>query len=173
MGIIDGYGDGTFRPYAKITRAQFAKMAVGFFETTKDDYQGYFSDVPANAWFTEYVEAAVNAGLIQGFQDGTYRPNDYITRAQACVIVNRALDRKPHMDYLLDEDEMVTWTDCTPKDWFYADMMEATNSHDYQKIRAGGKTVEEWTKKLEQRDWTALEKSWSTANSAPGGEVVR
>ena len=173
MGIIDGYEDGTFRPYAKITRAQFAKIAVGFFETTKSDYQGYFSDVPANAWFSDYVEAAVNAGLIQGFQDGTYRPNDYITRAQACVIVNRALDRKPDMNYLLGEDKMITWTDCTPSHWFYADMMEATNSHDYEMIRVSGKTVEKWTKKLEQRDWTALEKSWSTANSAPGGDVVR
>ena len=173
MGIIDGYEDGTFRPYAKITRAQFAKIAVGFFETTKNDYQGYFSDVPADAWFSEYVEAAVNAGLIQGFQDGTYQPNAYITRAQACVIVNRALDRKPHKDHLLDKREMVTWTDCTPSDWFYADMMEATNSHDYKMVRVSGQSVEKWTEKLEQRDWTALERSWSTANSAPGGEVVR
>ena len=80
MGIIDGFSDGTFRPYAKITRAQFAKIAVGFFETTREDYQGYFTDVDINAWYTEYVEAAARVGLIEGFNDGTFRPNTNITR---------------------------------------------------------------------------------------------
>ena len=131
MGIIDGYTDGTFRPYGKITRAQFAKIAVGFFETTKKEYQGYYSDVPENAWFTDYVEAASRVGLIQGFEDGTFRPNTNITRAQACVIVNRALNRKPDEDHLLPEKQMVTWPDNNPGDWYYADMQEATNSHDY------------------------------------------
>ena len=95
MGIIDGFSDGTFRPYAKITRAQFAKIAVGFFETTREDYQGYFTDVDIDAWYTEYVEAAARVGLIEGFNDGMFRPNTNITRAQACVIVNRALGRAP------------------------------------------------------------------------------
>lgn len=175
MGIIDGYTDGTFRPYGKITRAQFAKIAVGFFETTKKEYQGYYSDVPENAWFTDYVEAASRVGLIQGFEDGTFRPNTNITRAQACVIVNRALNRKPDEDHLLPEKQMVTWPDNNPGDWYYADMQEATNSHDYTWLRKGSekKYMEDWTKKLEQRDWAAFEHAWSTAHSAPGGEVVK
>ena len=175
MGIIDGYADGTFRPYGKITRAQFAKMAVGFFETATKEYQGYYSDVPEDAWYTDYVEAASRVGLIQGFQDGTFRPDANITRAQACVIVNRALNRKPDEDHLLPEKEMITWTDNNPGDWFYADMQEATNSHDYTWLSKGSekKYMEDWTKKLEQRDWAAFEHAWSTAHSAPGGEVAK
>ena len=172
MGIIDGFSDGTFRPYAKITRAQFAKIAVGFFETTREDYQGYFTDVDIDAWYTEYVEAAARVGLIEGFNDGTFRPNTNITRAQACVIVNRALGRAPDEDRLLDEDEMITWPDNNPDDWFYADMQEATNSHDYTWVTVSGDKVENWTDKLPQRDWAALEHAWSTAHSAPGGEVT-
>ena len=172
MGIIDGFSDGTFRPYAKITRAQFAKIAVGFFETTREDYQGYFTDVDIDAWYTEYVEAATRVGLIEGFNDGTFRPNTNITRAQACVIVNRALGRAPDEDRLLDEDEMITWPDNNPDDWFYADMQEATNSHDYTWTTVSGDKVENWTDKLPQRDWAALEHAWSTAHSAPGGEVT-
>ena len=172
MGIIDGFSDGTFRPYAKITRAQFAKIAVGFFETTREDYQGYFTDVDIDAWYTEYVEAAARVGLIEGFNNGTFRPNTNITRAQACVIVNRALGRAPDEDRLLDEDEMITWPDNNPDDWFYADMQEATNSHDYTWTTVSGDKVENWTDKLPQRDWAALEHAWSTAHSAPGGEVT-
>ena len=172
MGIIDGFSDGTFRPYARITRAQFAKIAVGFFETAREDYQGRFTDVDTGAWYTEYVEAAARVGLIQGFSDGTFRPNENITRAQACVIVNRALGRAPHEDRLLDEDEMLVWPDNNPGDWFYADMQEATNSHDYTWTTVDGDKVEKWTDKLAQRDWAALENAWSTAHSAPGGEVT-
>lgn len=175
MGIIDGYEDGTFRPYGKITRAQFAKIAVGFFETTQREYAGYFTDIAPDAWYTNYVEAAARVGLIQGFEDGTFRPNTNITRAQACVIVNRALGRKPDEDHLLSERQMITWPDNNPGDWFYADMQEATNSHDYRWLSNGKEKqyMEQWTKKLEQRDWAALEHAWSTAHSAPGGEVVK
>jgi len=175
MGIIDGFQDGTFRPYGKITRAQFAKMAVGFFETTREEYGGYFSDVEPDAWYTDYVEAASRVGLVQGFEDGTFRPNANITRAQSCVIVNRALGRKPDEDHLLPERKMITWPDNNPGDWYYADMQEATNSHDYKWLAKGKdkRYMEEWTQKLEQRDWAAFEHAWSTAHSAPGGEVVK
>ena len=175
MGIIDGYQDGLFRPYGKITRAQFAKIAVGFFETTKEEYKGYFTDVPEDAWYTSYVEAAARVGLVQGFDNDTFQPDTNITRAQACVIVNRALDRKPQKDHLLPQSKMVTWPDCEPGDWFYADMQEATNSHDYKWLTSGSdkKYLEEWTEKLPQRDWAAFEHAWATAHSAPGGEVVK
>lgn len=166
MGIIDGYQDGTFRPNAKITRAQFAKIALGYFKATEKSYQGTFSDVAADAWYCSYVEGAAAAGLVQGFEDGTYRPNAYITRAQACVIVNRALGRNPHEDYLLEKSELMTWTDCDSDDWFYADMMEATHSHTAKWMSVKGERIEKWSKKLPQPDWSALEHSWSTANSA-------
>lgn len=180
MGIIDGYHDGDFKPYTPITRAQFAKMAVNFFHSIPEDYQGYFPDVKEGEWYTQYVEAAVREGLIQGFEDGNFYPDRLITRAQACVIVNRALDRHPDADHLLPEEKMITWVDNNPEDWFYADMQEATNSHDYHMTSstikdAGGHRkvqVEEWTRKLDQRDWAALEHVWSTAHSAVGGGEV-
>ena len=89
--------------------------------------------------------------------------------------MNRALGRKPDEDHLLKERDMITWTDNSPDDWFYADMQEATNSHDYIWLTKGSdKTyMEEWVKKLPQRDWAALEHAWSTAHSAPGGEVTQ
>ena len=177
MGIIDGYPDGSFRPNATVTRAEFAKMAVGFFETTAAEYAGYFTDVEPDAWYTEYVEAAARVGLVEGYGDGTYRPNGDITRAEACTIINRTLGRKPHEEHLLDVDVMVTWPDNNPGSWYYADMQEATNSHDYTWIGADRfhdhAEVEQWTEKLPQRDWAALEHMWSTSHSAPGGEVVK
>ena len=89
--------------------------------------------------------------------------------------MNRALDRKPDISHLLNEDEMITWPDNDPNAWYYADMQEATNSHDYTWLTVESETeaMEQWVKKLPQRDWAALEHAWSEANDAPGGEVVK
>ena len=171
MGIIDGYGDGAFRPDGPITRAAFTKMAVNFFDYHVKDYDGRFTDVEGDAWYAGYIQAAAELKLIEGFDDGTFRPDDYITRAQACAIINRTLGRVPDADRMSIRP-LVTWPDCDEDAWYYADMMEATNSHDYQRITVGGEKTEKWTKKLPQRDWAALEHTWSTANSAKGGEVV-
>ena len=177
MGIIGGYDDGSFQPNGKITRAQFSKIAVNFFDMQKHAYEAFFTDVAEDAWYASYVEAAVRVGLISGFEDGSFKPDTNITRAQACVIVNRVLDRHPEKDRLLSSQAMITWPDNKPSDWFYADMQEATNSHDYHKtsqIVDGDKVpAENWGKKLDQRDWAALERSWSDSHSATGGgEVV-
>lgn len=171
MGIIDGYGDGAFRPDGPITRAAFTKMAVNFFDYHVKDYDGRFTDVEGDAWYAGYIQAAAELKLIEGFDDGTFRPDDYITRAQACAIINRTLGRVPDADRMSIRP-LVTWPDCDEDAWYYADMMEATNSHDYQWITVGGEKAEKWTGKLPQRDWAALEHTWSTANSAKGGEVV-
>lgn len=171
MGIIDGYGDGAFRPDGPITRAAFTKMAVNFFDYHVKDYDGRFTDVEGDAWYAGYIQAAAELKLIEGFDDGTFHPDDCITRAQACAIINRTLGRVPDADRMSIRP-LVTWPDCDEDAWYYADMMEATNSHDYQWITMGGETTEKWTEKLPQRDWAALEHTWSTANSAKGGEVV-
>lgn len=171
IGIIDGYGDGAFRPDGPITRAAFTKMAVNFFDYHVKDYDGRFTDVEGDAWYAGYIQAAAELKLIEGFDDGTFRPDDYITRAQACAIINRTLGRVPDADRMSIRP-LVTWPDCDEDAWYYADMMEATNSHDYQWITVGGEKTEKWTEKLPQRDWAALEHTWSTANSAKGGEVV-
>ncbi len=168
-GILDGYEDGSFRPNASITRAEFTKIAVSFFKHVGGASSNPFSDVPDSAWYAEFVKAAAELGLIDGYEDGTFRPNAPITRAEACTIVNRTLGRAPDKDNLLPEHEMLTWPDNSRDAWYYAQIQEATNSHDYQWLGA----IELWTAKLAERDWDALEKEWSNAYSAPGGEVAR
>ena len=168
LGVISGYPDGTFRPDASITRAEFAKIAVSFCKYGSTTYSGCFSDVKASDWFSTCVETARNSNLIAGYPDGTFRPNNAITRAEACTIVNRTLGRKPAKNHMAISGR-INWPDCLDAEWFYADMMEATNSHDYQMVGL----VEDWNRKLPQRDWAALETEWSHAYSAPGGEVGR
>ncbi len=172
MGIINGCADGTFRPDESISRAEFAKIAVSFFDYTVVAYEGYFPDVAEEAWYAAYVEAARQMHLIEGYLDGTFQPENPITRAEACAIVNRTLGRIPVKDRLLSRQNMVIWPDCDADSWYYADMMEATNSHDYRWVSSNGEKVEQWTSKLSQRDWAALEREWSDAHSAPGGEVM-
>lgn len=168
-GILDGYEDGSFRPNASITRAEFTKIAVSFFKHVGGASSNPFNDVPDSAWYAEFIKAAAELGLIDGYEDGTFRPNAPITRAEACTIVNRTLGRAPDKDNLLPEHEMLTWPDNSRDAWYYAQIQEATNSHDYQWLGA----IELWTAKLAERDWDALEKEWSNAYSAPGGEVAR
>ena len=112
-------------------------------------------------------------GLIEGDGNGMFRPNDPITRAETCTIVNRTLGRKPDAAHLLGYGVMITWPDNSNINaWYYAAMQEATNSHDYTWITVNQAQAENWTAKLTERDWAALERMWSNANSAPGGEVM-
>ena len=154
MGIVKGYEDGTFRPNEPITRAEFGAIATRFFAETGATYEpGTFTDVTGDEWFANAIQDAVNLGLIGGYPDGTVRPNNNITRAEACAIVNRTLGRVPDADHLLPEDVMKVWPDNNPTDWFYADMQEATNGHEYAWIEEDGHEIEEWTNLLD-KDWT-------------------
>ena len=179
FSYIIGYKDGTLRPYGTITRGEVATIFFRLLtDETRDAYWSQtnsYSDCGPDLWCNNAISTLSSMGIIDGYEDGTFRPYAKITRAQACVIVNRALGRKPDEDHLLKERDMITWTDNSPDDWFYADMQEATNSHDYIWLTKGSdKTyMEEWVKKLPQRDWAALEHAWSTAHSAPGGEVTQ
>ncbi len=176
MGIICGYPDGTFRPDAPITRAELTKIAASFFSDPRvaATYDGRFSDVHGAEWYISYLMTALEEGLIEGYPDGSFRPNRPITRAETCTIVNRTLGRKPEKDHLLPESVMINWPDNINRNiWYYAQMQEATNSHDYRWISIGSEACEQWTAKLAERDWAALERTWSHANSAPGGEVMQ
>ena len=176
MGIICGYPDGTFRPDAPITRAELTKIAAGFFSDPRvaATYDGRFSDVHGAEWYISCLMTALEEGLIEGYPDGSFRPNRPITRAETCTIVNRTLGRKPEKDHLLPESDMINWPDNINRNiWYYAQMQEATNSHDYRWISIGSEACEQWTAKLIERDWAALERTWSHANSAPGGEVMQ
>ena len=176
MGIICGYPDGTFRPDAPITRAELTKIAASFFSDPRvaATYDGRFSDVQGAEWYISYLMTAIEEGLIEGYPDGSFRPNRPITRAETCTIVNRTLGRKPEKDHLLPESDMINWPDNINRNiWYYAQMQEATNSHDYRWTSVYSEVCEQWTAKLIERDWAALERTWSHANSAPGGEVMQ
>lgn len=166
MGVLGGYSDGTFRPNAPITRAEFAKIAVSFSQANDSAVYSYFTDVKTTDWFAPYVTAAKDSSLIEGYFDGSFKPENRITRAEACTIVNRVLGRKPSKNHMKISGR-IDWPDCTTADWFYEAIMEATNSHTYQM----GKRVETWNGKLPQRDWAALENNWASAYTGKGGEV--
>lgn len=154
MGILGGYEDGTFRPNASITRAEFAKMAVSFFEYEVAEDDGAFSDVESGAWYARYVTAAAELGLIEGYGGGLFRPDATITRAEACAIINRTLGRAPDAGHLLDEAQMNIWPDNSdPTAWYYAHIQEATNSHSYRRLG----DIEQWTAKLPEPDWDELQ----------------
>lgn len=138
-GILTGYNDGSFRPNDPITRAEFATIAARFLS---DPYslQDRFYDTEGH-WAEVYINRAAEVGWINGYNDGSFRPNQAITRAEAVTLVNNVLGREPHADYMLDD--MITWPDNPKSAWYYEDIQEATNSHDYR--WSSGKRYEIWT----------------------------
>ena len=155
MGALSGYEDGTFRPNEPISRAELAAMAVRFYDTFEAEYEeGTFLDVDGDEWYADAIAAAEELGIIGGYPDGTVRPNNNITRAETCAIVNRVLERRPHDDHLGDVEDMRTWPDNQPGAWYYADMQEATNGHYYEWIDIDGSKFEEWTEVDKDYDWT-------------------
>ena len=154
MGIITGYPDGTFRPNAAITRAEFAAIAARF-DSNGDKTTAKFSDIVTH-WAKDEISIAYNNGWITGYPDGTFGPQRDITRAETMTLVNRVLNRLPETeDDLLPN--MTVWTDnANPNAWYYLAVQEATNSH-YYKFKTNSK-YEKWTELRETRDWTQLEK---------------
>ena len=149
--IITGYTDGSFRPDAYITRAELAAIASRF-----DDISGgetRLTDIDGH-WAEELISSAYNKGWVDGYPDGSFRPDQNITRAEVMTLVNRVLERAVDQDGMLDD--MVTWSDNQPSSWYYEAVQEATNSHDYS--RDEGETLETWTEITPPRDWTELEK---------------
>lgn len=151
LGILQGRDSATFDPNAPITRAEFAAICARF-DTGKSSGTQTFSDIKGH-WAQSYIERAAELGWVKGFEDGTFRPNDCITRAQAMTMINRVLNRIPEdaSDLLPD---MNVWPDCNPGDWFYLAVQEATNSHNY-KHKAGN--YETWISMKQDPDWTRYE----------------
>ena len=154
MDIITGYPDGTFRPNAAITRAEFAAISARF-DSNGDKTTAKFSDI-ATHWAKDEISIAYNNGWITGYPNGTFGPQRDITRAETMTLVNRVLNRQPETeDDLLPN--MTVWTDnANPNAWYYLAVQEATNSH-YYKFKTNSK-YEKWTELRETRDWTLLEK---------------
>ena len=169
-GIIDGYENGTFKPNGNITRAEFATIAVRFFEATYEG-ENLFPDIDGH-WAQDYINEAANAGIVDGYPDGTFGPQKLITRAEAMTMVNRTIDRHPDAEHFLDG--MITWSDNHEDAWYYEQVQEATNSHEYTMNTDDEQNPYEiWTELLPVRDWAQLEKEWSDAHSGQsGGDVV-
>ena len=178
---IVGYPNGNVGPNDNITRAEVATI---FYRLLQDDAREQvwcttypYPDVEANSWYSNQVATLTNAGILAGFPDGrfgpqehitraaalglvsglpdgTFRPNAEITRAEVMEIINNVLFRTPDKDHFLDD--MVKWPDnSNPNAWYYEPVQEATNSHDYERVN--NTSPETWTKITQQRDWDALE----------------
>lgn len=148
LGIVKGRSAETFAPDAPITRAEFAAICARF-NTKPTNTSNSFSDISGH-WAEAEIERAVAFGWIAGYPDGTFRPDTYITRAEAMTMINRVLCRMPQ-----DEKDllstMVVWPDNKPTDWHYLAVQEATNSHEFERKGAVNET---WTKLTSAPDWT-------------------
>ena len=155
--IVDTAKGGAFRPDEAITRAELAAMLAQFSDA-KPVKGVKFSDVSAEHWAYEAIAIAAKMGWIEGYPDGTFRPDATITRAEMMTLVNRALERVPSdEDHLLSKRVMLTFPDCTTRDWFYIAVQEATNSHTYERAATEKNGDEQWTALRDNRDWTKLE----------------
>ena len=153
LNILRGYSDGSFKPSGKITRAEFAAIAYRFYNLSNNAESDAFSDISGH-WANGYINAAANAGLILGYEDGTYRPDQEITRAEAVTIVNRMLSRSVNLENI--PANAVTFTDLHTSDWFYCAVIESANTHDYESERLGDGS-EIWKDINENPDWIKYE----------------
>lgn len=155
-GIVTGYNDGTFRPNQPITRGEMAKIIANFANLSKGGKS--FTDLSGH-WSKTYVELAAGNGWIAGYPDGSFRPDQKITRAETVTMINRVLERVPAKELrLLSRSIMLTFPDNNPGDWYYIAIQEASNSHEYQRSVYETTGDEMWTKLIDNVDWTKLEK---------------
>jgi hypothetical protein len=132
IALIEGYTDGTFRPERSITRAEFVAIVVRFMGETPDgSHVNIFVDVQPTHWAYEYISMAADAGWIVGYEDGTFRPNQHITRAEAVTLVNRLLNRIPDLSYIRANIELPRFDDVPPAHWAYYEIMEAFIPHSF------------------------------------------
>lgn len=170
MEIVTGYPDGRFKPNGSITRAEMATIAARFVESqgTPSLSNKHFNDTQGH-WAEDYIRKAASVGWIEGYKDGSFRPEQNITRAEFMTMTNRMLERAPELESDLLSD-MLTWSDNMDKSqWYYLDVQEATSSHDYDRkdtvVPGRSFHYETWTKLLPIRDWSQLEHEWSSVNS--------
>lgn len=158
--VLSGYPDGSFRPNAPITRAEMAAIASRFDEATGAQVtEKNFTDI-AGHWAEKSIRLAAGHGWVNGYPDGTFRPERFITRAEAMKLINYVLERAVDKEGLLAEAKQ--WIDNPEGQWFYFHVLEATNSHFYERtfteVPETSFYMEKWTEMRENFDWTQLEK---------------
>ena len=140
LGMITGVGDNKYEPDRSITRAEFTAIAMRFADLATGG-ENVFSDVAEDAWYHDYVVGSIQYGWITGYPDGTFRPENTITRAEVTTIVNRMLGRSADRTFIAEHaDELRSFSDVTTSHWSYYAVMEATNAHDFTKDNG----VETW-----------------------------
>ena len=143
IGVIEGIGDNQYAPDRAITRAEFTAIAMRFADLETGG-ENIFSDVAENAWYYDYVVGSIQYGWINGYPDGTFRPENTISRVEVTTIVNRMLGRSADENFVDSHaDELRQFTDVNDSHWGYYNIMEAANAHDF--------TIENNTE-----NWTAL-----------------
>ena len=154
MGIIKGYTDGSFQPNKSITRAELATIIARFAKL--DVNTKTFSDITGH-WAQKNIELAAGNGWINGYEDGTFRPNNNITRAETFAMINRVLDRQTEsVSDLLPTSDMNMWSDNLNENaWYYKDVQEATNYHKCDRV--GDSVYEKWTEKVPDIDWASYQ----------------
>ncbi|MDR3149445.1 MAG: S-layer homology domain-containing protein, partial [Oscillospiraceae bacterium] len=165
IGVLTGYPDGTFQPNAKITRAELATILSRFAAYTGEDVSNPFSDV-ADHWAYKNIMTAVKNGWINGYPDGTFRPQQNITRAETMVMINRALGRNPSDNSVLKlVDPAKVYNDISGH-WAWLDVLEASIEHEYS--RAASDSTEDWIEihwyeigKLPADYWLKGVKEWT------------
>ena len=153
-GIIKGDPAGTYRPGDAITRAEMAAIIARFGDFKEGGKT--FNDISGH-WAQKYIELAASNGWINGNPDGTFKPNNNITRAETVAMINRVLDRQTKdVSDLLPVSQMTNWSDnANTAAWYYRDMQEATNNHKAERV--GNSIYEKWTEKLPDIDWASYQ----------------
>lgn len=149
MGVISGYPDGTFRPNAPITRAEFAAMIARFDETAKSA-DTPFTDISGH-WAENAIGKAYGNGWVEGSSKTVFCPESNLTRAETATLLNRVLHRLPEKESDLLANQ-IAWPDNPETFWGYLAIQEATNSHEYERKADG--VHETQTAKRENRDWS-------------------
>lgn len=134
--IIIGYPDGDFRPEGNLTRAEFATLIYRFAELKSEDGDNYLSDLYDTHWAYKEIKALCDAGLVEGYEDGSFRPENNITRAEVMTVINKILGRKPLESYVKSL-ELNPYSDLEEEQWYYTTVLEATIDHDYKLDTAG------------------------------------
>lgn len=161
-GILEGYDDGLFHPQRDITRAELAAILARF-DATFGKFQPTetFPDTKGH-WAESYIAHAAARGWVLGYPDGKFRPDQNISRAETVAMVNRILTRAVDQEGLTGK--YLNWTDNYTNSWYYYDMLEAGNYHDYSRskrpVSQQSYCYENWTALNDPIDWAAMEQQW-------------
>ena len=146
-GFVSGYDDGLFRPNAYITRAELATI-ISNFDDLEPVAENKFADVEGH-WAEKYINSAAEKGWLSGYEDGLFRPNQHITRAETMSMINRVLNRRVDANGLHAAAKQ--WKDNPESKWYYYAVLEATNNHEYE--RANVADYENWTAIKAEKTW--------------------